>query len=252
MYTVFVDLDDTLLDSNKNISEKSLKIIQLFISRGNKIVITTARSGRLAGLQKELRVLTPYFIFHNGGQIKINGEEVYRKYLESDDIKEVGYDLSLHNIFTAAILEDVYFANYNAVEIWGAIENFVYTDYKNFSKSAPKLSIMIRSDLEKTVIDKYSDRYNIVYIDHNKNAILSPKNVSKGNAVQIFMDLMDEKTNQSIYIGNDYNDISGFNACDIKVAVANSEKILLEKADLVIEGNNENGVANYLERLLSC
>lgn len=81
MYVAFIDLDDTLLDNNKQISDFTYKILVEFQEQGNILVLTTARSKQLHGLQERLKTITPYFIYHNGGEIYSQGVLLYQKFL---------------------------------------------------------------------------------------------------------------------------------------------------------------------------
>ena len=61
VYTAFIDLDDTLLDKEKRISDFTFGALQEFQMRGNHIVFATARSKQLHGLQARIKTITPHF-----------------------------------------------------------------------------------------------------------------------------------------------------------------------------------------------
>lgn len=84
--------------------------------------------------------------------------------------------------------------------------------------------------------------------DGNATAIISPVAASKGAAAKFMQRRLFSGT-KSIFIGNDNNDLSGFEECDIAVAVANASKDLLEAADIIIGDNNHDGVAHYVNKL---
>ncbi len=249
MYTAYIDLDGTLLDDNKRISANTYNILSDFMGHGNNIVITTARSKRLNGLQNEVRLLTPYFIFHNGGELVSSGKILKRYFFTSSDIRRIGSFLSENGIRGALVTDDEYFANYNAPLVWGNISNFHFTDFSDVRISAPKFSVIIDSDEQISVLNKIEKDIQITYIDNGTGAIIAPENVNKGLAVSYMQNYL-FTSSRSIYFGNDFNDLYGFNVCDIKVAVENAEPEIKEQADYITNSNNREGVACFLQKLM--
>lgn len=245
MYTAYIDLDDTLLDDKKRISQFTCDSLSEFQRRGNNIVFATARSARLHGLQDCLKKATPYYILHNGGEIYSHGKLIKRYYFSREQTMLIGAYLSHNGIKAAVITEREYYANYDAPAIWGNIENFILTDFSDTGLCAPKFTLMLENDeqIEKAAVLNAHARIEIT--DRNSTAIISPLSASKGMAVRYMQEKMFPGS-KSIYIGNDNNDLSGFKACDTKVAVANASQKLLAAADIVIGDNNHDGVARFL------
>lgn len=248
IYTVFIDLDDTLLNREKKISEETLNALRRFQMLGNHIVFATARSRQLHGLQECVKTITPYFIFHNGGEIVSNGKTIFQGFFSKEETERIGRYLTAKQIKAAVILDDAYYANYDAPAIWGQIRNYTYTSFEDAEFQAPKFSVLLDDQSQTREFDVLNDLARITFIDNHTGAILAPKNVSKGAAVRIMLDRLFFE-GKSIFIGNDYNDLSGFEECDMKVAVANAEPAVLDRADRIIGSNNEDGVARFLNDL---
>ena len=53
-----------------------------------------------------------------------------------------------------------------------------------------------------------------------------------------------------IAFGDNYNDSTLLEQAGIGVAVANAKREVLELADVITEKNTEDGVANYLEKIV--
>ena len=249
MYIAYIDLDDTLLNKEKRISDYTKDILISFQEQGNILVLATARSKQLKGLPDNIKNITPYFIFHNGGEIVCNGVIVYQNYFNVQQTERIGSYLTEHGVKAAVILDENYYANYDAVSVWGEIKNFHYTDFSGIDFCAPKFSILLDSESQVEVLNTLKDYTQTTYIDNYSGAIVAPKGVSKGVAVSFLQKNYFYKC-KSIFIGNDFNDISGFDSCDIKIAVANAEKSLLKMADIIIGSNQDDGVAYYLDSLL--
>lgn len=250
VYTAFVDLDDTLLDSEKCISDYTITVLQDFQKQGNNIVFATARSRQLYGLQECIQTITPHFIFHNGGEIVSSSQTIYRGFFSTEETERIGQYLTEKSIQAAVILDDAYYANYDAPSVWGRIRNYRFTSFENVGIRAPKFSVLLNHESETDALNALNDLANITIIDNHAGAIIAPKNVSKGSAVRIMLGRLFPFC-KSLFIGNDQNDLSGFEACDMKVAVANAEPALLERADMIIGSNDDDGVARFLHVLCS-
>ncbi len=248
LFTVFIDLDDTLLNREKRISDFTADVLQDFQRLGNHVVFATARSGQLHGLQACIKTITPHFIFHNGGEIVSSGQTVYQGFFSAEETERIGRYLTENSIRAAVILDNAYYANYDAPEVWGSIRNFSFTNFADADFRAPKFSVLLNDESSADALRRLNGIASVTFIDNNTAAIIAPKDVSKGAAVRIMLDRLFPLCT-SVFIGNDRNDLSGFEACDIKAAVANAEPALLEKADVVIGSNDDDGVARFLKEL---
>ena len=69
---------------------------------------------------------------------------------------------------------------------------------------------------------------------------------SKANAVLQVKELM--KADNLVCFGDNFNDISMIKAADIGVSVENACEELKKLSDFVIDGNNNDGVARFIDR----
>ena len=72
------------------------------------------------------------------------------------------------------------------------------------------------------------------------------KSASKANAVRQLADMV--KADELVCFGDNNNDISMIQAANVGVAVANSVDALKSAADIIIESNDNDGVARYIEK----
>lgn len=72
------------------------------------------------------------------------------------------------------------------------------------------------------------------------------KNASKANAVRQVAELV--RADELVCFGDNLNDISMIRAADTGAAVENAAEALRSAADIIIESNNDDGVARYIER----
>lgn len=173
---------------------------------------------------------------------------LFIRFFSVDQTRKIGCYLTNKSIKAAVISDNYYYANYDAPSVWGEIKNFKLTTFHDVNIRAPKFSVLLEKKEQINVINELKC-CSITYIDNGSGAVVSPLNISKGVAVKIMQKKI-FKGSISIYIGNDYNDLPGFEVCDIKVAVANAEKDILNMADYIIGSNQNDGVARFINGLI--
>jgi Cof subfamily protein (haloacid dehalogenase superfamily) len=75
------------------------------------------------------------------------------------------------------------------------------------------------------------------------------KEATKEHAINELLKILNVSKENTIGIGDGYNDLHLFNAVGYKIAVGNAAPELKEKADLVIGSVSKDGVAEYLEEI---
>ena len=118
--------------------------------------------------------------------------------------------------------------------------------------SVGEVIVYLNAALDKRkVIDKlYDEMGEKVRIEWNRNdAMILPKNVSKGNAVRQLKIILNFK-GKTIGIGDSENDISLFEAVDIKVAVANALPEIKRISDIVLDKEDGEGVKEFLKNII--
>ena len=79
---------------------------------------------------------------------------------------------------------------------------------------------------------------------------ITNKDVSKGVAIEKVLKHLNISKENSIGFGDHINDYDLFNAVGFKVAMGNANEKLKEKADYVTLTNDENGVADFINKYL--
>jgi len=73
------------------------------------------------------------------------------------------------------------------------------------------------------------------------------KRARKEEMLKILIQLKGYKYKDVIVFGDELNDLGSFELAGIKIAVANANPLLKQKADIIIETNKNGGVISYLE-----
>lgn len=119
----------------------------------------------------------------------------------------------------------------------------LYCIYASSSEAELKNVYLSLKKTDLFTLDFYRDNYlnNVWFLEVHSNQ------ASKGNALKQLRDLYDVE--HVTAFGDSTNDLSLFEHSDVCCAVANAKDILKEKATCVIESNEENGVAHYLQNI---
>ena len=76
------------------------------------------------------------------------------------------------------------------------------------------------------------------------------RNATKWLGVKAMLDHLGVAPEEAVYFGDDFDDIEPIRRCGIGVAPANAIAEAKAAADHVVESNNENGVAKFIESVI--
>ena len=76
------------------------------------------------------------------------------------------------------------------------------------------------------------------------------KGCSKKNAIEILGNRLNIKQEEIIVMGDGGNDLPMFEGAGLKIAMANAEEYLKEKADFITASNNDSGVAKAIKKFI--
>lgn len=255
-YIIFIDSDGTLKNDNGEITQRTKKIIKKFIDNGNYIVLCTGRPRYHADIISEEIGANEYYISSNGAEIFNNKEKKIINIIpiiKDDCINLYKYAIK-YDIKFVAVTEN---EEYVTKEIKNSNQNIIPNDIKKFFENhIIKQILLISKDSNKIkLVEKEfianSKTINILNkLINNKESWISVGNsiASKGYALEKLAAYLEIDKNHTIAIGNDYNDITMFGVAGKSVAMGNADIEIKEKADIVIDSNNDEGVAKFLEK----
>lgn len=277
---IILDLDGTLLNDYKEVSRENVNLIKrAYNEKGIISVIATGRPLEYANEISKLygNCFANYIIACNGAIIKNNetNEYIHQVSFTNEEVLNIRKIFLQENadymmLYTdeQAIIET---KNEKELENSGItigqmktrvenIENVIKNDkdlinllcliggnilpLENIIKKINTLG-----DMEPPIICNYlyktaENIYESKYIDIIK------KGCSKKNAIHILADKLGIKQEEIIVMGDGGNDISMFECAGLKIAMANAQKELKEKADFITTSNNDNGVAIAIKKFI--
>lgn len=261
---VALDLDGTLLNSDKKISQKNLDAIKRAKENGVKIVIITGRERNSLSTAPYIELLDNRELtgYYQGSLVvdEFSGEQMYACTLQKNDCNDVYGDVVKNNLNMIvyrgsnayAETYDEYSVRYekhNKTKITSldSIEQLVNSD-----ENLKMLITVSPGQIDKYFeyfYNKYSKRMNVVtsskyYIE------FTHKDASKGNALKFIASRYKTDKSEIIAIGDQLNDLSMINFAGMGVAMGNAVGEVKQKADFVTLSNDEDGVAFALENIL--
>ncbi|KAH0786121.1 Cof-type HAD-IIB family hydrolase [Histomonas meleagridis] len=265
---LYTDLDGTLLNSQKQISNYTKEIFDLWNKAGNKLVLSSGRDiNSIKEVRKSLGLLYPgmYLIGYNGGQIYEcdTNQTIYRVSLTLEQTHHIMEEAKIHgihchtysdtNIVSSSDDEELHY--YKRVITTPVIISENVTDVL---KEGPCKCIAIDTknperleNLRKSLLD-WCNKENISMTYSNPYYLeVFPSASGKGNAVTKLNEILQIDRMNSIAAGDALNDLSMIEAAGVGIAMVNACEEL-KKAALITthDDNDHDGLAKCILNLI--
>ena len=259
-YLLITDMDGTVLDDERNISNENIQAIKEFIAEGGSFTIATGRTVESARRYidryfKDIHIGAPVALYNGGKIYDFSKEEtVWETYVSGhskDVYKKIKKD---HPELGLEIYSDEVTYIYNRCRFTDRYKNLHYkveydTDDSIFDKDWTKaLIIGEKEDMDKfeDVARNHYDISNIVRSAANYLEVL-PDGTSKGCQIEKICEITGFDLNKTIALGDEMNDLDMILKCKYGFAVANGNPHLLEKAKHKTVSNNESAIKAVIE-----
>lgn len=259
-----LDLDDTLLDEQSQISERNLRAIAEAKRRGLLVTIATGRMFNSARRYAEqLQIDLPVIAYH-GALIKNpqSGEELWHCPVPRDlaaavimQVEAAGFHINVYfedSLYTQEENEYTrYYEDFASVAITpvGDLVSFM----ERFPQGPTKLTIIDWDGrierLEKSLNAELGEQLKILQSRPYFLEITCTK-ATKGQALQFLAQKQGIRREETVAIGDSYNDLDMIQYAGLGVAVANARREVRDAADLVTVTNGEDGVAEVIEKYI--
>ena len=273
---IALDLDGTLLDSQKRLSEANRAALAAAAEKGILVVPTT---GRFFGMMPAAIRDLPFVRY----AITINGAQVYDRETDSAIVREeIPLDMALDLMMLLDrhdVVYDCYRANWGwmTASLQAKAEAYATDAHylkmiREFRKPVPDLQAHLRAtasegDVQKVMVFAHNTpdggpvanciREEVTATFPAIKATASTWNnlefniasANKGNSLRRFAEHLGFTLENCIAFGDGLNDLSMIEAAGTGVAMANAHPQLLAAADLVTASNDEDGVARTLREI---
>ncbi len=260
---IFSDIDGTLLNSDRELSEHTIAEIKRIKDTIPVVLISSRMPSAMTHLQEELNIKDQPLICYNGGLILVNEKTVHSTFI-SPDITEVlcefnanqNFHISLYHNDDWFVPEMDFWANREAtntkVQPVVRSSNEVLQEWKINKKGAHKIMCMGE---ENYISEAYSFLENnfgdTLHLYRSKPTYIeiAHKNISKLTAIDFLLNThFNIPISDAVAFGDNYNDIAMLKAVGTGVAVANAKPEAKEIADVITLAGKENGVATYIQK----
>ena len=271
-YKLFVaDMDGTLLNDNKKLSDKNIQTIKKLQDFGIRFAVATGRhDSMIKSYLKHLDLHVPV--------ISCNGAVVREPFSGQIFLSEALPREQSIDVIDICKERHAGFHIYGHESIFGEKLSHKMLYYHNLNKTLPpeeRTKLVTVSDCKDIVLNESEPLYKFLIIsDRNKDLLdiidclakikglnvcqsmpmlcdVMKEGISKAYALQKLSESLGIKRSQIVAIGDQFNDIDLIEYAGLGIAVANAEDALKEKADFVtISNNNEDAVSEAIESFL--
>lgn len=259
------DLDGTLTNSKKEVTNYTKKIIQKVSNKGIQIVLASGRP--LIGIQAtadrlELSKIGGYIIAYNGGLI---------------------FDCKKNEIIFESLIPQKYYAEicnlikkyqvqaltYNNTSVIAESDSDFYVKKEAYNNNVPIMKIKCLEEyisypvtkfmavgeplklqqLQIEMIKKYGEILSIFFSEPYFLEIV-PKGIEKAEALKYLLNLVNLNQKNLMAFGDGLNDIPMLKYANFSVAMENAYDEVKEYASYITKTNDNDGVAFALEQLI--
>ena len=245
---IVLDLDGTLTNSQKVITERTKKALFEAQERGVKVVLASGRpTYGVVPLARELELgkYGSYILSFNGGRITNckTKEVIYQRTIPSEMVPELidlakQYQVDFLTYEGERILSNN--PNNPYVKIEAKINHMPVERVEN-----PKEAIVVEPKVQEATHGLLS-----VYRSEPFFLEIMPKGVDKAASLERLLECTGIKREEMIACGDGFNDLSMIQFAGLGVAMENAQPLVKQSADFITTSNDEDGVAKVVEQFL--
>ncbi|HAR80214.1 MAG TPA: hypothetical protein DCR21_05215 [Succinivibrionaceae bacterium] len=271
---IALDLDGTLLNSDKNISDRNKRALRQAQQEGFSVVIATGRhpNSTLRYIQ-ELDCLNDraYAVCFNGSAVVslseyakahsyVNYPVIDSKTAPGSLIKEIAslahdYGCHVHGYSKQRGLVVETVNKHSLREITHNDVSYEIVDFSKCADDEPFYKLLIAGDssaldaLRPTIPKVLQENFNIVRSDSDFLEFIAQRS-TKGTALKALCSMLGCQVSQAIAFGDGENDLDMLRTAGMGVGMANAQQIVLDNVSYVTLSNDDDGVASVVEHFL--
>lgn len=262
---IALDMDGTLLTSDKRISERTQRAISQARENGATVVLASGRP--IDGMREKLDLLNlkgdnEFVVYFNGSMVKELGTDkiIHSAIINGKDAKQVAATAKqlgayCHAFSTEFGLITPEMNEYTDIE--ATINNIPVTvmDFDQLADDHPIIKAMIVgapesiTQISQAISPEMRENFTVVQSAPIFLEFLNPES-NKGVGVKAIADHLGITADEVICMGDAENDHHMIEYAGLGVAMANAMAQTKEIADLITKSNDEDGVAEIIEQYM--
>ena len=245
--TVIVDLDRTLLHTDKTISSYTLSVLDEWKKNGNKIMVATARPLRTCAQFCEI-IDVDDIVVANGAKVICENKLIEYKILPESAVRILKILNDVPSLLITLETGEHAYSNKPIAEY----ETIITDNLVGIVESEGALKIIVSFDSEETLsfIEKILTNDLYCTIANGHLIQIMDKQATKWNGIKTMLDICGCSPLETAYFGDDFDDIEPIKMCGIGIAVSNGIDEVKSVADYVAQSNDDDGVAKFIEQRL--
>ena len=256
------DIDGTMVpDSSDYIDPQYYDAVRALKEKG---IFFCACSGRqFHSMQQLLQHVADdiYFITENGTLVRTKNEVLHRWSIDPADYIPLLEDIrSIEGTCAVVSYPEVTYVDSGEDS---SVFRLLRDNYRYAIKNVPDLAALSHEDIQKVTI--YCENCEAVCADFLKShwsrdlkaassgslwIDLCPPDAGKGSALVWLQEYLGIKKEETMYFGDNMNDLPAFDAAGIAVTVENARPEVKEHADLIVGSYSDLGVLRELKRII--
>lgn len=256
---IIVDLDGTLLNSQKQVSSRNEKALIKCREAGCLLWIATARPPRsVKRFVPESILRASSVIYYNGAFVldHLSGIKAHYPIPPADSAALINYCLEHSPECTLSLeVEDRWYANKAAEDpsLYNRDSSPMLCDLEQMLEYSPSKILIsgMKDSLYDQLRQSFTSTVNVVLTDQGKLLQIMHPQVSKSKAASQLARHYGYELSEAMVFGDDWNDLDLFELCGHSVAMGNAIQELKDRAAEITKTNDEDGVAVVLERWIS-
>ena len=263
---IAVDLDNTLLDDDSQISVRNKKAIRKAVNKGVKFVIATGRMFKTSlPFMQELKLNNDFpIINYHGALIKSSGSHkilLHRPLPNKLAIEVVDAVEKMESHISLFVNDKLYIKEENEVSSYFQAKTSIsmrpvgqlsmFLKQKGINPS--KISIICWDgridEIETKLNELFGDKFSMLQSQPFFLEITDRK-ATKGQALSWLTAKEGIRAEEVIAFGDGFNDLDMVEFAGLGVAVANARPEVLRAANLVTAANNEDGDGEAIEKYI--
>jgi Cof subfamily protein (haloacid dehalogenase superfamily) len=257
---IVLDLDGTLLGSDKSISPRNYQAVKRCIDSGIHIIIATARPPRAANQFLKKFPFVDYMVYYNGALVTCKSKQNERHISIPMEISQqinkfielrvpqsiISYEVN-DSWYTCRPVPDSQYAQLG-IRSNDPKPQVVDKDY--ISSLSPTKILVLGCSTWRDICEQFGDHVNVIATDEGVLVQIMHKSASKEKAVQWVLSDIGVKSENVMVFGDDFNDLGLFHMSGFPVAMENAIIELKNCAAHVTDSNDNDGVAVAIERFV--
>lgn len=257
---IFSDLDKTLLNSERKVSERNIDSINKYVKENNSFFCLA--SGRPPYFMEKIasefaqRENFRYLICYNGGVIfdRIENKTIFEHNFDNEKAEKIAKFMDKNDVRVVIFDDELAYTNKGFEHLkshYGGRARLVNFSSFDFSKIKIHKLSAFRFDkkLPAEILDLaefalYGEKDGLV------NSEISPKGINKSVGAKCVCDVSGVKLEESLAFGDASNDVEMLKTAGKSVAPANAEESARSVVDEISEfSNDENFIAEFLQKI---